>query len=87
MVEQSIAKSLRHKKDFFINHIVNMKFLFDPKEGRKQDEYEEQPMSSVDKSHHDIAEGSEFLDDGIRTKDQPFKFTEEDLAPESPQNQ
>jgi hypothetical protein len=33
---------------------------------------------------HNTNEGSEFLDDAIRMKDQPLMYTEESVAPASP---
>lgn len=33
---------------------------------------------------HNINEGSEFLDDAIRMKDQPLMYMEESVAPASP---
>jgi hypothetical protein len=35
---------------------------------------------------HNTNEGSEFLDDAIRMKDQPLIYTEESVAPGSPEN-
>jgi hypothetical protein len=35
---------------------------------------------------HNISEGSEFLDDGIRMKEQPFMAAEESTEPENMEN-
>ena len=62
-----------------------MKFFFsNPFERKQKNEQDEHAMVTVDESLHDITEGSEFLDDAIRTTDQPAMYTEKSVAPGSP---
>lgn len=39
----------------------------------------------MDEEQHNITEGSEFLDDALRMKDQPLMYTEESVAAGSPE--
>lgn len=47
---------------------------------------DEHPLVPFHELPHNINEGSEFLDDAIRTKDQPLMYTEESVAAGSPGN-
>lgn len=52
-----------------------MKFLFtDLFKKWPANRQEENPVVVVDDSIHNITDGSEFLDDAIRMKEQPFMF-------------
>ena len=65
-----------------------MKFFFSNLFKRKQKNgHDEHVIVALDESFHSITEGDEFLDDAIRTKEQPFmsSSTEESVAPESPE--
>lgn len=59
--------------------------LFEKKQKHQQDEH---AVVVLDESVHNITEGSEFLDDAIRMKEQPFiyLYTEESIAPGRPKN-
>jgi hypothetical protein len=60
-----------------------MKIFPDFFEKKQQHQEEEHTVFVPDDSVHNITEGSEFLDDAIRMKDQPFMYqhTEESVAP------
>ena len=64
---------------------MNILFLHhetkDPKD--QPDEY---LLVSNHEPTHDTSEGSEFLDDAIRMRDQPLMYTEQSIAPGSPPN-
>lgn len=54
---------------------------------KKQFHHKEPVLSAIDESIQNITEGSEFLDDAIRMKEQPYSlYTEESIAPGSPEN-
>ena len=57
----------------------------DPGNGRISGE---EMQESINPEHHEvnIADGAEFLDDGIRMKDQPLIYTEENNATGNPEN-
>ena len=64
-----------------------MKFFFsDLFEKRQKSLQEQYTVLAAHKQLHNITEGGEFLDDAIRTKEQPFMYsnTEESVAPGSP---
>ena len=66
-----------------------MKFLVSELfEKRHRSPYDEDAVLAVNESLHNITEGSEFIDDAIRMKEQPFvyPYTEEVRAAESPKN-
>lgn len=60
-----------------------MNFFLFHFEKKDKDQQFELKLLSVHETHHDITEGSEFLDDSIRTTDQPLMYTEKSVAPES----
>jgi hypothetical protein len=63
-----------------------MKFFFSYLFERKQtNHHDDHAAVAVDESLHNITEGSEFLDDAIRMKEQPFMYAyaEENLPPGS----
>jgi hypothetical protein len=47
---------------------------------------EEHTLVPIHEPPHNTTEGSEFLDDAIRMKDQPLVYTEECVAAGSPKN-
>ena len=47
---------------------------------------EEHPLVPLHEPPHNTTEGSEFLDDKLRMKDQPLVYTEESVAVGSPKN-
>jgi hypothetical protein len=52
----------------------------------KGNHYEpDEPIIVPVQKEHNITEGSEFLDDAIRVKDQPLMYTEECVAPGGPE--
>lgn len=53
---------------------------------RTKDEPVLHPVVHVQEAHHNTTEGSEFLDDAIRIEDWPVVYTEESVAPGSPEN-
>lgn len=66
-----------------------MKFFFSDLFERKQTNHpDEHTVVAVHESLHNITEGSEFLDDAIRMKEQSFMYsdTEESIAPGSPKD-
>ena len=63
-------------KLFFSHHATK-----DPK-----DQSDEHLFASNHEPIHDMSEGSEFLDDAIRTRGQPLMFTEESITAGSPQH-
>lgn len=61
-----------------------MKFFFPGLFEKKQKNHQDkQPATAVHEPLHGTTEGSEFLDDAIRMKEQPFKYsqTEQSIAP------
>ena len=54
----------------------------------KEQQSEQATVYFLDESIHNISEGCEFLDDGIRMKDQPFLYpkVEQSIAPGSPED-
>jgi hypothetical protein len=67
-----------------------MKFFFpDLFERKLKNHHDEHTVAAVHESfHNNITEGSEFLDDAIRMKEQPFmySYTEESITPGSPKD-
>ena len=63
---------------------MNLFFIHHPAKHQKDEPGEHTLVVAVPEEHN-ISEGGEFLDDAIRTKDQPFMYTEESVAPGSPQ--
>ena len=66
-----------------------MKFFFPDLFKRKQKNAEDEHLIAViNDSLYSITEGGEFLDDAIRTKEQPvtYSYTEESVAPGSPED-
>jgi hypothetical protein len=61
---------------FFFFHI--------PVENRKE-EAQTRPVIADEEQLRNITEGSEFLDDALRMKDQPLVYTEESVAAGSPE--
>jgi hypothetical protein len=61
-------------------------FLLHPDEKDQKDQSEEHPLVPLHEPLHNTNEGSEFLDDVIRMKDQPLVYTEESIAAGSPKN-
>jgi hypothetical protein len=63
---------------------MQLPFLHPVKDlNNRSDEHRLVPVFEL---RHNITEGSEFLDDAIRTKDQPLMYTEESVAAGSPAN-
>jgi hypothetical protein len=52
--------------------------LSDPKHAATVSTDDEDRLSIVHTNHHDESEGSEFLDDALRMKEQPFKNSDAD---------
>lgn len=50
----------------------------------RQHEHPVIPRARITESPHNTSEGSEFLDDAIRTEDLPVVYTEESVAAGSP---
>ena len=44
------------------------------------------PLVAVPEHEHNTSEGSEFLDDALRMKEQPFMYVEKTIAVGSPEN-
>src|SRR5262245_57507174 len=67
--------------------IMNLFYFKDPEEV-KTDQADKQINITHIESTDYTAEGSEFLDDAIRIKEQPFKYSpaEESIVPGSPQD-
>ena len=61
---------------FFTNHPVNI----------LRDETDKHTLVTFQDHGSYLNEGSEFLDDAIRMKDQPLMYTKESVAPRSPEN-
>jgi hypothetical protein len=61
----------------FVSHI--------PKKDHKQNPAEH-ALVLVPEPPHNISEGSEFLDDAIRTKDQPLMYSEQSIAVGCPED-
>jgi hypothetical protein len=59
-------------------------FFLRPATKKPEDKPAEPPIVHT-ASPHNTNEGSEFLDDAIRTHDQPLMYTEESIAAGSPQ--
>jgi hypothetical protein len=64
---------------------MNFIFYHDPVK-KPEVEPAKHPPSLLKEPADYTNEGSEFLDDAIRTKDQPLVYTEEAVAPGSPEN-
>ncbi len=52
----------------------------------QKDQSEEHALVPIHEPPHNTNEGSEFLDDALRMKDQPLMYTEECVAAGSPKN-
>jgi hypothetical protein len=67
---------------------MNLFFLnaFYPPAKKHKDDPSEQVTITVPEPLHNISDGSEFLDDAIRMKEQPLMFAEESIAAGSPEN-
>jgi hypothetical protein len=67
---------------------VNIMNLFSLHHATKdpKDQLDEDLITSNHELTHDMSEGSEFLDDAIRMRDQPLMYTEESIAAGSPPN-
>jgi hypothetical protein len=66
-----------------------MKFFFSDLFERKQTTHQDKHTAvAVQESLHNITDGSEFFDDAIRMKEQPFMYTytEESVAAGSPKD-
>ena len=63
---------------------MNLLFLH-PAGNNRQAQSDKHPVVHNEPSHN-MNEGSEFLDDAIRTEDLPLIYTEESVAVSSPQN-
>jgi hypothetical protein len=62
---------------------MNLFFLHHPAK-HQRDEPREHTLVVAVQEEHNSSEGGEFLDDAIRTKEQPFMYTEECVAAGSP---
>jgi hypothetical protein len=51
-------------------------FFLHPRNKDPKDELDKHALIIVHEPPHDTTEGSEFLDDAIRTEDQPLMYTE-----------
>lgn len=58
---------------------MHIPILYHPVKTSK-DESDEHPLIPVHEPPHNTNEGSEFLDDALRMKDQPLMYTEESVA-------
>lgn len=63
-----------------------MKAILFPRRANTESKPEEHPLLPLHEPEHDTSEGGEFLDDAIRTEEQPVTYTEESIAPGSPHN-
>ncbi len=61
-------------------------FFLDPQLKNGEDEPGKHTLVSFLEHQHNTNEGSEFLDDAIRTEDQPLIYTEESVAAGSPEH-
>ncbi|MBL7699095.1 MAG: hypothetical protein JNK79_13100 [Chitinophagaceae bacterium] len=64
---------------------MNLLSLYLPKKNHKTDPAEH-TLVAIHEPVHNITEGSEFLDDAIRTEDQPLMYTEEAIAVGCPED-
>lgn len=64
---------------------MNLHFLHHPAKNQK-DEPAKHTLVPFDEPLHNTIEGSEFLDDAIRMKEQPLMVTEASIASESLEN-
>lgn len=64
---------------------MNFFFLHPSAKNQKHDPAEH-AMITVPEPLHNISDGSEFLDDALRMKEQPLMFAEESIAAGSPEN-
>ena len=64
---------------------MNPQFLHPPGKDQK-DEQGKDTLVQFQEPPHNTNEGSEFLDDAIRMKDQPLIYTEESVAAGCPDN-
>jgi hypothetical protein len=67
------------------SNIMHIPFIYHPIKNWKN-EPDKHILVPVQEPPHNTNEGSEFLDDAIRTEDQPLIYTEENVAAGSPQN-
>jgi hypothetical protein len=70
-------------QSFIKANVMNLFFLHLPARHRKPDEHK---MVTVYKPPYFTSEGSEFLDDAIRMKEQPLEYTEKSIASMPPEN-
>lgn len=63
-----------------------MHLFFFHHQAKHQEDDQNKHAVVVDEHPHNTNEGSEFLDDAIRIKEQPLMYTEETIAAASPGN-
>lgn len=61
-------------------------FFPNPRNKNERDESLRHPLVIAPDSAHNITDGSEFLDDAIRTHEQPLMHTEESIAVGCPED-
>lgn len=61
-------------------------FFPNPRNKHQHTERVSEPLVIVPEHPHNITEGSEFLDDAIRTHEQPLMYTEESIGVGCPED-
>lgn len=63
---------------------MDPRFIYHPATARPHDEPDKQTQVLPHEPQHNTNEGSEFMDDALRMKDQPYMYTEDSVAVGSP---